>query len=73
MSNRSLAVRHAFPLPDPVRDGGLVALAHASARRRGGTWARRSLRPTERGLMWLLRLYVLAMLAVVALQVFRLA
>jgi len=52
---------------------GLVGLACRSAQRRMGQWARRPLAPGERALMWLLRLYVFAMLGVVALQILRLA
>ncbi len=56
--------------PDP---SGLLALARRSADRRMGGWPRRVLSSGERALMWLLRLYVFAMMAAVALQIVRLA
>jgi hypothetical protein len=73
MSNRIPDMRQAFVVPGFPETEGLVELARRSARRRAGFWSRRPLRSPERLLMWLLRLYVLAMLGVVALQISRLA
>lgn len=61
------------PAPEGPDRSGLLGLARLSARRRMGSWPRRALSSGERALMWLLRLYVFAMMAAVALQIARLA
>lgn len=72
MPNRMIAARHAFASPGIPDADGLVVLARRSAHRRMRTWPRRPLLPGERALMWLLRLYVIAVLGIVVLQIFRL-
>ena len=74
MSNRRLSpFSPAFgPARIPAGDAGLLAAAHVSAQRRMARWPRRVLSPTVRVLMWAMRLYVVLMLAVVALQIVRL-
>ncbi|MGH7042865.1 MAG: hypothetical protein ACREFY_12130 [Acetobacteraceae bacterium] len=72
MSTRMIAARHTIAPRIPDADG-LLALARRSAHRRTGKWPRRPLSPGEHVWMWLLRLYVFAMLAAVALQIARLA
>ena len=67
-----IATRNAVA-PEPPDPTGLLALARLSAHRRIGSWPRRALSSGERALMWLLRLYVFAMMAAVALQIVRLA
>jgi len=47
--------------------------ARLSAERRTAPWARRSLSPGVNALLWTLRLYVVLMLGVVAVQFARLA
>ena len=59
--------------PEPPDPTGLLALARRSAHRRMGSWPRRALSSREQALMWMLRLYVFAMMATVALQIVRLA
>jgi hypothetical protein len=56
-----------------IEDGpdGLSAARDSAARRRGG-WPRRALSGHVGALMWMLRLYVVGMLAVVAVQIARL-
>ncbi len=49
----------------------LVAARNSAARRRSG-WPRRALSGRVAALMWMLRLYVVGMLAVVAVQLARL-
>ena len=72
MTARMIAERRAVA-PGLRHADELIALARRSARRRMGQWPRRPLSAGERALMWLLRLYVLAMLGVVGLQILRLA
>ncbi len=51
----------------------LAGLARRSARRRAQVWPTRRLTPGTRVLLWALRAYVVAMLAVVVVQLIRLA
>jgi len=75
MSNRRLPpFSPAFgPALSAAGDAGLLAAARVSAHRRMTRWPRRVLSPSVRVLMWAMRAYVVLMLAVVALQIVRLA
>ncbi len=53
-------------------EDAVLARARESATRRRRSWRRRPLSGRVSALMWLLRLYVVVMLAVVALQLGRL-
>jgi len=75
MSNRRLPPLNPVfgPALSPTSEAGLLAAARVSAHRRMTRWPRRALSPSVRVLMWAMRAYVVLMLAVVALQIVRLA
>lgn len=60
------------PQMNPGGAAGLLEAARLSARRRMTGWPPRRLSPAVSALMWAMRLYVVLMLAVVALQIARL-
>ena len=56
-----------------LEETGLLEIARASALQRHRRWPQRPMSRAIFGLMWLLRIYVVLMLAVVLVQISRLA